>query len=416
MFHPPLTEPVLDLCHTCYSDVSKRKVPSLSIAAGVDYVNYNRLALPRLSLLEKAVLARNRVYAATIKCTSLAKTDANMQLSGHVISVPHDAIAMLSRQLPEIIAEVVKEVTVTFLGSKELLRHAFQANKLSRYLRVNVSNLVQWLAVLSDASIRSDYDKFRTPAFTAAVETYRRLQFQPVTEAVDNSAEAAATALSADDRQLLADLPQQIINGALTTDTNAETEFANIIDIVAADDIAHVRDNQDCDDAIDAACIAPRESELAAQHSEEAIYAALALHILNIGHEKELQLINEFANNRDLLSGAFPWIFILGADATLKKEGPLSAAAKRHLFLQSNNQAAEDANLLFLIANQTMRHAACLSTSCRVRSDPQHILEFGELMSDPAFVATIKAAVDGEEKGAEDCQKKAVAIADHDWQ
>ena len=58
----PISAPHVFLCSTCNTALPK-SVPRTAIAAGVDFGNPKRLNLPQLSLVEKCLLARFRVYA-----------------------------------------------------------------------------------------------------------------------------------------------------------------------------------------------------------------------------------------------------------------------------------------------------------------------------------------------------------------
>ena len=49
------------LCKSCLDDISKKKIPKFSVAAGVDFGVPSRIALPSLSLAEQDVIAQGRL-------------------------------------------------------------------------------------------------------------------------------------------------------------------------------------------------------------------------------------------------------------------------------------------------------------------------------------------------------------------
>ncbi len=97
----PNASPLVLLCPTCNTALPK-SVPRIAIAAGVDFGNSRRLNLPQLSLVEKCLLARHRVYAVVIKIGGFSSD----RLMGHCIAIPHDGPDVSIKSLQDAIDRV----------------------------------------------------------------------------------------------------------------------------------------------------------------------------------------------------------------------------------------------------------------------------------------------------------------------
>jgi len=238
---------------------------------------------------------------------------------------------------------------------------------------------------------------------------------------------AVTAALGPHIAAVMQQLPAHIIAAAHTSENDDFTRTAQDAAAVLADDIAGVRGGA-CTDSIGsveagcegdsadgaaatsnspaagipftATCVAAREISLDSVTPENAIWRSVGdmlregpggpvrpapLAAAGAGaftadapiYSREVGgALNEFAGNRELLAGAFPWVFMFGGAAAFAKEGSVPQHAMRHLFLQFHNGAAKDQQLLFLLANQTMRHACCRLTASRVVARPESIRAF----------------------------------------
>ena len=432
--------PSVFLCPPCHRMLTQKKsrLPPLSIANGVDHVWPARLHLPALSLTEKAILARHRVYAVTVKCRPGAAGN-RIHLVGHVIAIPHDAPRVCAQKLPDILKSVLQEITVVFLGNRTLLRKAFDATRLGLYVCVRVHVLIQWFAVLMDPHIRDDYQTYVTPGFEAAVRSYQRNQQRREGNNNEQSREADARAavdsMNGEDLKLLNALPKQIIKGALTTENDAETnEFVNI-DKVASDDVAHVRTSTaplsssstlpqrgsdvraqnerefgDC--RMDASCVMTRENMMLAQKVNGTI-ASLSRELLETREIDGGNPINEFTDNTNLLTGAFPWLFLLGKvgkKSASEKDGSLSVETTRHLSLQFHNTCALDMQFLFLLGDQRMRHTAALTSNFRAKSNPEQLRRFEREVNNEEFQHTLRLAVEGDKAAKKIVEQKLLPL------
>ena len=58
------------LCNPCFNNIEKKLIPSLSIANGVDFGNYNIINLTKPNVFEKTILSKVRLYYKIIKIQS----------------------------------------------------------------------------------------------------------------------------------------------------------------------------------------------------------------------------------------------------------------------------------------------------------------------------------------------------------
>eukprot|EP00959_Pyramimonas_sp_CCMP1952_P021547 454262-Pyramimonas_sp.AAC.1 len=102
--------------------------------------------------------------------------------------------------------------------------------------------------------------------------------------------------------------------------------------------------------------------------------------------------LSEFQENDKLLYNCFWYEFLLQKGLQHAGGGPLDVSTRRHLMLQFTNIFAENSDLMFLLANQTQRHAFCRGVNARVRSDPQSFEKFSRLVNDDLFKVRLEKA------------------------
>jgi hypothetical protein len=98
---------------------------------------------------------------------------------------------------------------------------------------------------------------------------------------------------------------------------------------------------------------------------------------------REHDPVNEFTDNKRLLLGAFPLLFLLGKG--LKSAGSVSQKSAEHMLLQFHGHFARNRWLLFALMNQHMRHSAARAVSAAVNLHPEAAEEFAALVTDANF-------------------------------
>jgi len=271
--------------------------------------------------------------------------------------------------------DAVKDgLSIVFAGPPSLLTRAHQAGKLTTVLDIRKHVLLRWLTVLSSIN-----PEFECPALMQ-----------------DLASDRFDDALNA--------LPTQIIDSAVHADAELMRKLDEMCDDVAAvravlpEEVPAAAAEDDVS-AFERVALVPRFSnpsvEEVARTEQRAINSAI------IRFETASALENEFDDQRDMLSRAFPWIFCLGGkNAVPSSTGPLNESACRHLLLQHTCAAAHDHDLVFLLQDQKRRHAACRGASAAVASG--HLELFQQLMDDARFKQHLVGARAGVEEDAKE--------------
>ena len=105
---------------------------------------------------------------------------------------------------------------------------------------------------------------------------------------------------------------------------------------------------------------------------------------------REDKPLSEFDDMQELLTGAFPTIFILGN--TYKTRKMLNPKQLQHLLLQFTNIPAENHQLQCYLFDCRSRHAVINHFAAKVRRDPAAFKQYSELVMDPSFQEQIRKA------------------------
>ena len=163
------------ICPVCmdYLNGKKRggnKIPPMSVAAGVDFGCYRRAGLPELTLHEELILARVRLYFASVKLTSNTGDKVNQNtrsaVKGNAILFQHDSLEVVSKIIDK---EVLKKQLHLHMvdpskNSDEMMKKMLKTTTLLARPWV----LFQWIAVLrevnpyyKDIMLNLEWDKMR---------------------------------------------------------------------------------------------------------------------------------------------------------------------------------------------------------------------------------------------------------------
>ena len=147
------------LCKSCLDDISKKKIPKFSVAAGVDFGVPSRIALPSLSLAEQYVIAQGRLYVSVIKLSGRQASERQSAMKGHVITFPQSTNLVAeevarSKVLRDDgtyprIDDIQKFIAVAFVGSRQQW-DALVPTQLPNIseLQVNADKVFLWLRAL----------------------------------------------------------------------------------------------------------------------------------------------------------------------------------------------------------------------------------------------------------------------------
>jgi hypothetical protein len=107
-------------CVHCDKAIQENVLASFSIANGYDYGGLWRSTMPELSLVEKCLIAKVRIYADVIKLRApeqLSNRTRSHALKGHVIAMKHSGAVQAAAVLPRL--TVGDHVHVVFIGDKD---------------------------------------------------------------------------------------------------------------------------------------------------------------------------------------------------------------------------------------------------------------------------------------------------------
>ncbi len=213
------------------------------------------------------------------------------------------------------------------VGKRTLLQRAFEAGKFGLILRCSVKTLILWFTFLSDPHIRADYLDFNIPEFIDAVNHCRDTYNINAVHHDDIPSTFFDDYIEERHRSALRNLSQDIIKLAETIENEGDARKYNNVDMVNQDDVARVRqrtadvhdvyepedadrDGEDMSAGVHFPHVAITERDSSVLTSEGRSTQA----IMNTMHrtvvderidvsESSKDLVNEFEDNRNLLSG-----------------------------------------------------------------------------------------------------------------
>ena len=107
------------------------------------------------------------------------------------------------------------------------------------------------------------------------------------------------------------------------------------------------------------------------------------------------ELVSDYGQNPELISGAFPCLFPLGVTAKdVGTSGPLSQVQARTLFLHKDRRFANSRTFLLWSFDQRRRNEVNRSVSVRINTKGNRTAEFIELVNSEGFEAKLAAAVE----------------------
>lgn len=197
------------LCLPCYeAAIHGRKIPILSLAAGVDFGNADRIFLPTLTLAEEYVIATARLFVLIIKLSGYQHGERQSGKLGHAIVFPQYGPqleteirkARIQRHtgIFPCLDNIYDTISIAFVGS-DLQWAAMAVNKSHRAfkpIRVRSAVIYMWLAALKACNSR-----------------YRDIT-------IDDSEEMTAT---------LESIPNQLIQKATVVGDKCEIEIDRLV-------------------------------------------------------------------------------------------------------------------------------------------------------------------------------------------
>ena len=393
-------EPSVFLCKMCLSDVQKQLVPKLSIAAGYDFGNPSAIDLPELTLVEKYLIARTRVYIVVIKLvapTGMNKIETRQSaLRGHIISFPHSGPESFAKSLPNI-SHLSDFVNVVFLGTKNQLEIHMKGVLSCAQLQVRPNVVILWLKTLK--LLNSYYNDI---ILDESEEMHSQLESIPAL-IISNMILIDDPDAIQIEVQTCADVAQIRIQPEEEVDNNDNKTH----DVILTDILLTERDcSKDPQNAVDIVLKSIKNAvATVVENSHENVdsikYTSSEIQNLEpitIQVQRGVIPLSEFEQNMDIFYGAFPYLFLIGKG--FESHGSIPPQSVKHLLRQYSQQFACDKRFIFYLFNQTQRHAAAQGVDARLKCNPSAFEAFSEAVCDPNFQEIIDAAIVNP-KGAE---------------
>jgi hypothetical protein len=390
-------------CMECYSEWQTnlknkscfKKVPSKSVANGVDFGDHKRIGLTEPNIMEISAIAKIRHYYSIFKVSDNkegGRTDCtNYKLRGHHILFKHDApfraaLRFLTNKgnnpdcmsLKDILS---RSIVIQLIGSNGKYDPLAKKLKGNGYLHLRPYVIYQWLTILKkthplykcDPELPNWMDFKREVAETEQdlLDSVQHINERQVTEqdvilgddiaqvrteAVEhNSTEEADNSNLCTSSSYLADYAQY---NPIKDEVRQQLEtLAEVLNIDIKDDI----------------------NEWENMHSEPVFKSY-----------REDQPVNTYDELEELLTGAFPHIFMFGK---AYNETSLYTTHFRHLLLQYTTVAAKDKQLLFFLFDYHIRTSFMSNFNTRIQNNRAAWDTFAEYVMSPAFLEKVPEAV-----------------------
>jgi len=163
--HPELMEgEIVRVCQTCNEQFAKNKkrIPKLSLAAGVDFGILDRLQLPAPSLVEELLISQTRMFVSLVKLVGPSAAQRQSAKKSHVITFPQPDGATKLAELQRIkshdretyprVENLSEHIGICFLGSRLQFESMVPAYEDVQQLQVRVDVVFQYLRLLKSVN------------------------------------------------------------------------------------------------------------------------------------------------------------------------------------------------------------------------------------------------------------------------
>ena len=464
-------EPSCFLCSDCACavDVRQPRPGPRSLAAGVDFGNYERLGLKAPSTLEWYLMSNVRSTGSIVKMVTEGISNPSMQMNairGSFISHDHVGPSEVAKVLPNVDAAEAG-IQVVFVDSRNKLDQLMPVGLRSAHLGLDVTNLYGWLRALRH--LNSEYSGIDIDESEDMLQRLAQLREQLVASAniISDDIGVGMEARSGGDVAGIRDpdaapaseMPAQSPSGAdadgdnsmaggsagdapggdgggddseqsvptldyvwLTRDLGGgvNDQLLASLDVIAkvSRTIDTANPPSECAEGLGASSLfgngvvgmdgegddAESESNTDSDGGSGASSGdADGVRGCNGGDggpgravpepvrvSRSKEPVNEFTDNKRLLYGSFPHLFMLGRG--LSRDAGVSDAEIDHFLHHYTNKFAQDQRFLFTLFDQKRRHKVSQVVAARVKANPESIRTFVEAVNAPGFSDVVDAA------------------------
>ena len=384
----------------------------------VDFGCYQRLGLEPLSVMERHIISKYRLYSQIIKIesnTGRQTEHRQSSLKGCCILFDHDSPRIAKDLLSE--KTMGEDICIQFVGPKgeydKLLTRT--KNSKSSHIFGRAWVVYQWMAVLKKLHCLYKSE----PALVSLNEMKRRIK-QTVgillSQTINTFDDACLNAMNIA-RDDVAEIRASSTNNRL---------------LPASDDPCQKKDNVDSFAVNDEAPLALRycyvtnsdKTTHGSKSDSTHEYLSGAARTIRMDVEEERRSyservnmsrrsvapMDEFTQSNEILTGSNPDVFILG-NAYGRTKGALSEKEATHLLLQFTNNASSCRTLLFLLFDQRQRHSVIGQMHVKIRQDAAAFEKFTKLFTSEGFQTKLRMGIANPEgKQAKEVLKKLIPV------
>jgi hypothetical protein len=313
-------------CPQCKSHLDQKRLPPLSLAKGIDFGLSSRLQMPKLSVPERMLIARYRMFTSIVK---LVGSGAGKHcFKGHIVNFAHnapEAFLSATATMPDV-EGVSRLLTVAFLDINGRTDETRMVLMEHENFRVRPAVVYQWLKLLKEVHpMYADITIDESSTMTESLNSFSA----------------------------------SLLDNAL--DLNSES--ANRMECIVTSDTANIRSNPAEPDAttssdpplLSEVLVTSRTGTNLRLDSGTSLYSNDANRLLAVvnaiappiqSNRTSSVPVNEFTDNDQLLYGSFPHVFPFGSG--LPTRGSLTTRHTRHLLMQFQGQFSEPVSILFI--------------------------------------------------------------------
>ena len=340
---------MVTVCATCekalfYASSTKR-LPRQSLAFYDPGIIPARL--PKLSLIEILAISKNLVYTAVFHMRAIGGVQ-QIGIKGHSYVLPIDtveSVATLVGSLPR--EDLTKHILVGFMGTRSVYKVVKEMAKRLRPLSLNPKHVFMWLHFLKQVE-NPYYVNINIPDTEEKRGIAARKLLVDVAEVYDAGdvcGSATVLQLAKAQRSELEDSKSGVDDEQVCDDVRMDTVLISQVHTVRnpielAFESLHTA-LQSQSEGTDEKTFAADECHGSRSNAAEA--ANRAKHLIRVRSE----LLCDYGQNPELISGAFPCLFPLGLTAEdAGGTGLLSKVQLRTLLLNNDRRFAEDRTFL----------------------------------------------------------------------
>ena len=386
------------LCPSCHKDLKKKEnIPSMSIKAGVDYGSYHRVGLEPLTLIERHIISRVRLYSQVLKIESNSgrqREHTQCCIKGCCIAFDHDSprvcVDVLSKDA------MIKDLCIHFVGPQgqhdTLLQNTRHIKPTHLFGRAFV--VYQWIKTLSVINPRYKYDG-ELPSFLEVKRTMEEAVDCLIDESIktfDDEAVkrteiarddiAGIRATSNRDELQLSDISAQCPTASSSTKEISASHMPLRYSYVT--NVEKTANNSHTDTTHEFLVNAAKTAGINVELEQNEYNKSKSMRSENP--------LSEFDNGESILAGGWPDVFMLG-NASLGEKSSPSDAQVGHLLMQFTQNAATNRLLLFYLFDRKQRMSTIRSMHAKIKQNPESFEKFTQTFMHKDFQTKLQNAV-----------------------